>query len=75
MHEREAALEVVGLEVTVEIRDALREHEALVDDGLRGEARDVEVATEASARAHLAGALADHEERALERVTIRSCGQ
>ena len=70
VHHREPALEVVGLEVPVEVGDLLGEHEPLVDNGLRRQARDVKVVAVALRRAHLAGALPDHEERPLEGVAV-----
>ncbi len=53
-------------EVRVERRELLRQREPFVDDGLRRAARDVKVVAREPPRA-----LADHEERALERLHRR----
>ena len=67
VHHRDRRHHVVGVEVGIERRELVRQEQALVDDGLGRQRRDVErVRRIDAALAHaVLGQLADHVERAL----------
>ena len=67
MHQRKVALEVLGSQIREEILELLGDHEALVHDGARREAGDVEVVGDAALGGEAQGALLDQVEHALER--------
>ncbi len=76
MHQRQRGFRALVLEVLVEAGEPLGDHHALVDDGARRAARDIEGGAlgQRAGADRLVALLADDEELALERVGIGAIG-